>query len=363
MASATATKARESKAAKAAREEDPRTKALEGAISALERSCGKGSVMRLTDRPNVKMDVIPTGSLALDMALGVGGLPRGRIVELYGPESSGKTTLALHAIANTQRAGGNAVLIDAEHAYDPTYGAKLGVQPDKLYISQPDYGEQGLHIADTLISSGAVDLVVIDSVAALVPKAELEGDMGDTHVGLQARMMSQAMRKLTASAHRSNTCVIFINQIREKVGVMFGSPETTPGGRALKFFASVRLEIRRTTQIKEGESVIGTGARVTVKKNKVAPPFRKCEIEIYFNRGISYVADMMTLGVELGVINRSGNWYTFGETKLGNGKAKALETLEAPENKELLEIVDKAVKAVVFSDQGAAFADSAIEVE
>jgi recombination protein RecA len=333
---------------------DAKLKAIELAISGLERACGKGAVMRLTDRPAYKYDVIPSGSLAIDMALGVGGFPRGRIVELYGPESSGKTTLALHAIASAQKAGGYALLIDAEHAYDPAYGKKLGVDADRLYISQPDYGEQGLHIADTLISSGAVDLVVIDSVAALVPKAELEGDMGDSHVGLQARMMSQAMRKLTASANRTGTCIIFINQIREKIGVMFGSPETTPGGRALKFFASVRVEIRRTTQIKDGEASIGTGARVTIKKNKVAPPFRKCDIEIYFNKGISYVADMLGLGVELGIVTRSGNWYNFGDTRLGNGKAKTIETLEDPANAALLKQVDDAVKAVVFSEQGAA---------
>jgi recombination protein RecA len=342
---------------------DAKLKAIEATILTIERVCGKGSVMRLTDRPVEKMDVIPTGSLGLDIALGVGGLPRGRIIELYGPESSGKTTLALHAIANAQRSGGYALLIDAEHAYDPGYGAKLGVDASRLYISQPDYGEQGLHIADQLISSGAVDLVVVDSVAALVPKAELEGDMGDTHVGLQARMMSQAMRKLTATAHRTGTCVIFINQIREKIGVMFGSPETTPGGRALKFFASVRLEIRRTTQVKEGDVAIGVGAKVSVKKNKVAPPFRSCEIEIIFNKGISYIAELLSIGSELGVIGRTGNWYTFGDVKLGNGKAKAQETLSDPANIKLFETIDAAVKAQVFSNPDNAGALHAVDAE
>lgn len=327
---------------------DSKLKAIQDAIGSIEKVCGKGSVMRLTDKPKERIQVIPSGSLALDMALGVGGFPRGRIVELFGPESSGKTTLALHAIANAQRGGGFAVLVDAEHAYDPAYGKKLGVDPDKLFISQPDYGEQGLNIADALIASGGVSLVVVDSVAALVPKAELEGDMGDTHVGLQARMMSQAMRKLTASANRTGTCVIFINQIREKIGVMFGSPETTPGGRALKFFSSVRLGIRRTQQIKEGDVSIGTGAKITVKKNKVAPPFRTCDIEIYFDRGISYLADLVNLGVELGVLGKSGNWYTYGETKLGNGKAKTLDSLRDPANRDLFRAIDQAVKTAIF---------------
>ncbi len=342
---------------------DQKLVAIQNAIAAIEKSCGKGAVMRLTERPVRDIDVIPSGSLALDMAIGIGGFPRGRIVELYGPESSGKTTLSLHAIANAQKAGGYAVLIDAEHAYDPGYGKKLGIDPNRLYISQPDYGEQGLNIADSLISSGAVDLVVIDSVAALVPRSELEGDMGDSHVGLQARMMSQALRKLTATANRTGTCIIFINQIREKIGVMFGSPETTPGGRALKFFASLRLEIRRTQQIKEGDEAIGTGAVITVKKNKLAPPFRKCEIEIYFNRGISYLNDLLNIGLELGVLERAGNWYTFGDVKLGNGKPKVMEALRSPEQRELFQKIDQAVKEQIFKrDEQKEDVDEAVAV-
>ena len=347
-------KSRKQPAVSAAGSDKERQTALTNAISAIERNCGKGSVMRLVDRPKSNIDSISSGSLALDMALGIGGFPRGRIVEVYGPESAGKTTLALHAIANAQRNGGYAVLVDAEHAYDPSYGEKLGVDAERLYISQPDYGEQGLHIADTLISSGAVDLVVIDSVAALVPKSELEGEIGDSHVGIQARMMGQAMRKLTAAASRTNTCVIFINQIREKVGVMFGSPETTPGGRALKFFASQRVEIRRTSQIKEGDEAIGNGARVTVKKNKLAPPFKRCEIEIYFNRGISYLSDLLTLGTELGVLKKSGNWFAFGDHKIGNGKAKTMEALRHPENRELFKRIDEAVKGMIFAERNGA---------
>ncbi len=339
---------KKSKVASPSKAVDQKLKAIESAVEAIEKSCGKGAVMRLTDRPNQRIDVIPSGSLALDIALGVGGVPRGRIIELYGPESSGKTTLALHAIANAQKAGGYAVLIDAEHAYDPTYGKKLGIDSERLFISQPDYGEQALNNADILISSGGVDIVVIDSVAALVPRAELEGDMGDTQVGLQARMMSKAMRKLTATANRSGTCVIFINQIREKVGVMFGSPETTPGGRALKFFSSVRMEIRRTKQIKEGDEAVGITAQVTVKKNKVAPPFRKCLIDIYFNRGVSYLNDLLTLGTELGILSKSGNWYIFGEEKLGNGKAKTMEFLRSQEGREIFHQLDSAVKETVF---------------
>jgi len=323
-------------------------KALELAIGGIERNHGSGSLIRMSEQAKRQIEVISTGSLAVDAALGVGGLPRGRIVEIFGPESSGKTTLALHAIANAQKAGGNAVLIDAEHAFDPAYGRKLGIDMSRLWVSQPDYGEQALDIAEALIASNAVDIIVVDSVAALVPKAELEGEMGDQQMGLLARMMSKAMRKLTAAANKSHTCLVMINQVREKIGVMFGNPETTTGGRALKFFASQRIEVRRTQQIQDGEESIGVGARITVVKNKVAPPFKRCEVEIYFGQGISYMNDLLNFGLQLGILAKSGNWVSFGDAKLGNGKAQVLEFLRDPANKDLFTKLDATVRAAVF---------------
>ena len=324
-------------------------KALQNALSGIARQFGEGSIMRMSEQSRKNIDVIPTGSLAVDVALGVGGLPRGRIVEIYGPESSGKTTLALQAIAQAQKLGGTAVLIDAEHAFDPQYGRKLGIDMDRLWVSQPDYGEQALDIAESLIHSNAVDIIVVDSVAALVPKAELEGEMGDQQMGLLARMMSKALRKLTAASNRSRTCLVMINQVREKIGVMFGNPETTTGGRALKFFASQRIEVRRTAQIKEGEESIGVGARVTIVKNKLAPPFKRCEVEIYFGKGISYLNDLLNFAVQLGIMQRSGNWHSYGEVKLGNGKANALEFLRDKANIEIYRKLETEVKAALFN--------------
>ncbi|MCA8916887.1 MAG: recombinase RecA [Planctomycetes bacterium] len=323
-------------------------KALQNALAGITRSFGDGAIMRMSEQSRKNIDVIPTGSLAVDVALGVGGLPRGRIVEIYGPESSGKTTLALQAIANAQKLGGTAVLIDAEHAFDPQYGRKLGIDMEKLYVSQPDYGEQALDIAESLIHSNAVDIIVVDSVAALVPKAELEGEMGDQQMGLLARMMSKALRKLTAASNRSRTCLVMINQVREKIGVMFGNPETTTGGRALKFFASQRIEVRRTAQIKEGDESVGVGARVTIVKNKLAPPFKRCEVEIYFGRGISYLNDLLNFGVQLGLVQRSGNWHSFGDVKLGNGKGNALEFLRDKANLDVFKKLEIEVKAALF---------------
>lgn len=323
-------------------------KALKNAISGIERTFGEGAIMRMSEQSKRNIPTIPTGSLAVDVATGIGGLPRGRIVEIYGPESSGKTTLALQAIANAQKLGGTAVMIDAEHAFDPVYGRKLGIDMDRLWVSQPDFGEQALDIAESLIHSNAVDIIVVDSVAALVPRAELEGEMGDTQVGLLARMMSKAMRKLTAASNRSRTCLVMINQVREKIGVMFGNPETTTGGRALKFFASQRIEVRRTAQIKEGDESVGVGARVTVVKNKLAPPFKRCEVEIYFGKGISYLNDLVNFGQQLGLIQRSGNWYSYGEVKLGNGKGNAMEFLRQKENRDVYSKLETEVKAALF---------------
>ncbi len=301
--------------------------ALSFAVSQIEKSHGKGSIMRLGTDFKPDVEGISTGSVSLDLALGGKGVPRGRVVEIFGPESSGKTTLTLHVIANAQRTGGVAAFIDAEHALDPSYARKLGVDLDDLLVSQPDTGEQALDIAELLVRSNAVDIVVIDSVAALVPKAEIEGDMGDAHVGLQARLMSQALRKLTAAIAKSKTCVVFINQIREKIGVMFGNPETTTGGRALKFYSSVRIDIRRVTSIKEGEEVIGNRTRATVVKNKLAPPFRKAEFDILFDRGISYEGDLLDLGTTLGLVDKTGTWFQFGETRLGQGRERARQFL------------------------------------
>ena len=316
-------------------------KALRAAMEKIEKNYGKGSIMKLGDESVENIDVIPTGSIALNAALGVGGYPRGRIVEIYGPESSGKTTLAIHAIAEAQKLGGIAAFIDAEHAFDRFYAEKLGVDVENLWISQPDSGEQALEIAEQLIRSSAVDIVVIDSVAALTPKAELEGDMGDSKMGLQARLMSQALRKLTAAINKTNTTCIFINQLREKIGVMFGNPETTTGGNALKFYASVRLDIRRATQLKDGEEVIGNQVRVKVVKNKVAPPFRKAEFDIMFGEGISRSGEIIDLGAELGIIKKSGSWYSYNDTKLGQGRDAAKQCIQ--DNPELADELEKLI--------------------
>lgn len=320
-----------------------REKALESALAQIDRQFGKGSVMRLGSDERAPVEVIPTGSIALDVALGVGGLPRGRIIEIYGPESSGKTTLTLHAIANVQRAGGIAAFIDAEHALDPDYAQKLGVDIDQLLVSQPDTGEQALEIADMLIRSGAIDLVVIDSVAALVPKAEIEGEMGDSHVGLQARLMSQALRKLTGGLNQTKTTAIFINQLREKIGVFFGSPETTAGGKALKFYASVRLDIRRIETLKDGADAVGNRTRVKVVKNKMAPPFKQAEFDILYGTGISREGSLIDFGVEHGIVKKSGAWYTYDGEQLGQGKENARSFLL--KNEDIAADIEAKIKA------------------
>ncbi len=323
--------------------DENRKKALASALGQIERQFGKGAVMRLGDSTALRdIDIISTGSLNIDIALGIGGLPKGRVVEIYGPESSGKTTLTLHVIAECQKHGGTAAFVDAEHALDPNYAAKLGVDIDNLLISQPDTGEQALEITDMLVRSGAVDIVVIDSVAALTPKAEIEGDMGDSHMGLQARLMSQALRKLTGNIKRSNTMVVFINQIRMKIGVMFGSPETTTGGNALKFYASVRLDIRRIGAIKKGDEVIGNSTRVKVVKNKVAPPFKQAEFEILYGEGISREGELIELGVELGLVKKAGSWYSYKDEKIGQGKDNVRGFLK--ENPAIAEEIEKAVR-------------------
>ena len=304
-----------------------REKALDLALSQIEKNFGTGSIMRLGDEERAAISVIPTGAMAIDLALGVGGVPRGRVIEVFGAESSGKTTIAMHIMAEAQKSGGIAALIDAEHAFDPTYGQALGLNLDELLVSQPDTGEQALEIADTLVRSGAVDVVVVDSVAALVPRAEIEGDMGDSHVGLQARLMSQALRKLTANLNRSRTTAIFINQLREKIGVMFGSPETTPGGRALKFYSSVRLDIRRIENLKDGSEVVGSRVRAKVVKNKVAPPFRIAEFDILYGQGISREGSLIDVGVEHGLVKKSGAWFTYGDDQIGQGRENARQFL------------------------------------
>ena len=320
-----------------------REKALEAALAQIDRAFGKGSAMKLGARQTMEIEAVSTGSLGLDIALGIGGLPRGRVIEIFGPESSGKTTLALHAIAEAQRGGGTAAFIDAEHALDPVYARKLGCNIDELIVSQPDTGEQALEIADTLVRSNAIDVLVIDSVAALVPRAEIEGEMGDSHVGLQARLMSQALRKLTASISRSNTMVIFINQIRMKIGVMYGSPETTTGGNALKFYASVRLDIRRTGQIKDREDIVGNTTRVKVVKNKVAPPFKQVEFDIMYGEGISKTGEILDLGVKAGIVEKSGAWFSYDSVRLGQGRENAKIWLK--ENPDMADKIEKLIRS------------------
>ena len=341
--------------------DDNKQRALDAALSQIERQFGKGSVMRMGDQERVNMPSISTGSLALDIALGIGGLPKGRIVEIYGPESSGKTTLTLSAIAECQKNGGTAAFIDAEHALDPIYAENLGVNVDDLLVSQPDTGEQALEIADMLVRSGAVDLLVVDSVAALTPKAEIEGEMGDHHVGLQARLMSQALRKITGNIKRSNCLCIFINQIRMKIGVMFGNPETTTGGNALKFYSSVRLDIRRTGAIKDGDEVVGNETRVKVVKNKVAPPFKQAEFQIMYGKGIFRLGEVIDLGVKQGLINKSGAWYAYNGDKIGQGKANASQYLA--DNPEIAATIEKQIREQLLVSAVPEDAEDAADIE
>ena len=342
-----------------AREQDDRKKALGLAVSQIEKSFGKGAIMKMgAEGAKVKVDAIPTGAINLDAAIGVGGIPRGRVTEIYGPESSGKTTLCLHVVANAQKVGGTAAFIDAEHALDTDYAAKLGVDVDKLLVSQPDTGEQAMEICEILVRSGAVDVIVIDSVAALVPKAEIEGEMGDSHMGLQARLMSQALRKLTGAIARSNCSVVFINQLREKIGVMFGNPETTTGGKALKFYASLRLDIRRIGPVKEKDEVIGSHVRVKVVKNKVAPPFKQAEFDIMYAEGISHVSLLVDIGADAGIIEKSGAWYSYGPQRIGQGRENAKMFLK--DNPQVMAEIEEKVKAVLGITKAPA---EAVEVE
>lgn len=324
-------------------------KALQATMDKIEKDYGKGTIMKLGDQPKWDVEVIPSGSVALDIALGIGGYPRGRVVEIYGPESSGKTTLAIHAIAQAQKAGGIAAIIDAEHAFDRTYAKNLGVNLDTLLISQPDNGEQALEIADNLIRSGAIDIIVIDSVAALTPKAEIEGEMGDSKMGLQARLMSQAMRKLTANISKTNTCCIFINQLREKLGVLFGNPETTTGGNALKFYASVRVDVRRTTQIKDGDEALGNRVKVKIVKNKMAPPFKKAEFDIVFGEGISHIGEILDLATELDIIKKSGSWFSYNDSKLAQGRDACKNFLK--DNTELCDEIEAKVREALAQEK------------
>jgi recombination protein RecA len=330
---------------KAAEVNAEKLKALQATLDKIEKDFGKGTIMKLGDQPQWEASTIPSGSIALDHALGIGGYPRGRVIEIYGPESSGKTTLAIHAIAQAQKNGGIAAIIDAEHAFDRTYAKKLGVNVDTLLISQPDNGEQALEIADSLIRSGAIDIIVIDSVAALTPKAEIEGEMGDSKMGLQARLMSQALRKLTANISKTNTCCIFINQLRDKIGVMFGNPETTTGGNALKFYSTMRLDVRKTTQLKDGEDATGNRTRVKVVKNKMAPPFRKAEFDILFGEGISKIGEIIDLGVEFNIIKKSGSWFSYGESKIGQGRDAVRQILV--DNPELAEEIEAKIREAI----------------
>ncbi|MBU7538785.1 recombinase RecA [Levilactobacillus brevis] len=340
---------------------DERQAALDKALKKIEKDFGKGSIMRLGDNSNLEVETVPSGSLALDVALGVGGYPRGRIVEIYGPESSGKTTVALHAVAEVQKRGGTAAYIDAENALDPAYATALGVNIDDLLLSQPDTGEQGLQIADALISSGAIDIVVVDSVAALVPRAEIEGEMGDAHVGLQARLMSQALRKLSGTINKTKTIALFINQIREKVGVMFGNPEITPGGRALKFYATVRLEVRRAEQIKDGTDVIGNRTRIKVVKNKVAPPFKRAEVDIMYGQGISQTGELLDMAVEKDIVDKSGSWYSYGEDRIGQGRENAKQYLA--DHPDMMAEVNQRVRAAYGVGDEEAAATKATETK
>jgi recombination protein RecA len=347
--------------AEAANPANEKLKALQTTLEKLDKAYGKGTVMRLSDTKVMDVPVISTGSLGLDLALGVGGVPRGRVVEVYGPESSGKTTLTMHMIAEAQKAGGLAAFIDAEHAFDKSYAEKLGIDTSQLLISQPDNGEQALEIAEQLISSGAIDIIVIDSVAALVPKAELEGDMGDSKMGLQARLMSQALRKLTGVINRTGCCCIFINQLRDKIGVMFGSPETTTGGNALKFYASVRLDIRRIGQIKDADNVIGNRTRVKVVKNKVAPPFRVVEFDIMYGEGISKAGEVLDLAVDMEIVKKSGSWFSFGTERLGQGRDGVKDMLK--DNHELLDILEQRIKDKIKGDENALLDTSEPNIE
>ena len=356
-----AKKATESKGAVTQKSGDDRKKALEVALGKIEKDFGKGSVMKLGESRNEHVEIIPTGSLSVDAALGVGGFPRGRIIEIYGPESSGKTTLALHAIAQAQKQGGTAAFIDAEHALDPVYASKLGVDIDELYVSQPDNGEQALDICEALVRSGAIDIVVVDSVAALVPKAEIEGDMGDSHVGLQARLMSQALRKLTSVISKTNTVVVFINQLREKVGVMYGNPETTTGGKALKFYATIRIDIRKSEAIKEGKEIIGNRTKVKIVKNKVAPPFRTCVVDMMYGEGISRTGEILDFAVDMDLIKKSGSFYSYNGERIGQGRDNARQFLM--EHPEIFDDLDSQIRAQLLQNPPAIIQDSSADTD